>query len=61
MVEGHLLSILAMMRSAIEIASAMVDSKKGEGRPSQLASCRTAMMLAAISNTRLRPSSIPAV
>ncbi len=33
---GHLPSIRAMMRSAIEIASAMVDSKNGEVRPSQL-------------------------
>ena len=46
-----------MMRSAIVIASAMVDSKNGEGRPSQFASFRAARMLAAIRRTRFRPSS----
>jgi len=54
---GHLLSILAMIRSAIEIASAMVDSKNGEGRPSHCASLRAARIEAAIRRTRLRPSS----
>jgi hypothetical protein len=54
---GQLLSIRAMIRSAIEIASAMVDSKNGEGRPSQFASFRAARIAAAISKTRLRPSS----
>jgi hypothetical protein len=54
---GHLLSILAMIRSAIMIASAMADSNAGEGRPSQCASFLAARMLAAISRTRLRPSS----
>ena len=34
---GHLLSILAMIRSAIVIASAMADSSAGDGRPSQFA------------------------
>jgi hypothetical protein len=46
-----------MIRSAIVIASVMVDSKKGEGRPSHCASFRAARMLAAINKTRLRPSS----
>jgi hypothetical protein len=32
---SNLLSILAMIRSAIVIASAMADSNTGEGRPSQ--------------------------
>jgi hypothetical protein len=54
---GHLLSILAMIRSAIAMASAMADSSAGEGRPSQFASFRAARMLAAMSSTRLRPSS----
>jgi hypothetical protein len=58
--EGHLLSIRAMIRSAIAIASAMADSSAGEGRPSQLTSFLAAKMLAAISRTRLRPSSIRA-
>jgi len=58
---GHLLSILAMIRSAIEIASAKVDSKKGDGRPSQFASLRAARMEAAISKTRFRPSSTETV
>jgi hypothetical protein len=57
--EGHQLSIRAMIRSAIAIASAMADSSAGEGRPSQLTSFLAAKMLAAISNTRLRPSSTP--
>jgi hypothetical protein len=46
-----------MIRSAIVIASAMADSNAGDGRPSQFASLRAARMLAAISKTRLRPSS----
>jgi hypothetical protein len=50
-----------MMRSAIEIASAMLDSKNGEGCPSQFASFRAAKIEAAISSTRLRPSSTEAV
>ena len=54
---GHLLSILPMIRSAIVIASAMADSNAGEGRPSQFASFLAARMLAAMSSTRLRPSS----
>jgi hypothetical protein len=54
---GHLLSILAMIRSAIVIASAMADSNAGEGRPSQFVSFLAARMLAAISSTRFRPSS----
>ena len=58
---GHLLSILAMIRSAIAMASAMADSNAGEGRPSQFASFLTARMLAAMSNTRLRPSSTETV
>jgi hypothetical protein len=56
--EGHLLSILAMIRSAIEMASAMADSSAGEGLPSQFTSLRAARILAAISKTRFRPSSI---
>jgi hypothetical protein len=36
--EGHLPSILAIIRSAIAIASAMAHSSAGEGRPSQLTS-----------------------
>ena len=36
---GHLLSFLAMIRSAIVIPSAMADSSAGEGRPSQFANC----------------------
>jgi len=59
--KAHLLSILAMMRSAIEIVSAMLDSKNGEGCPSQFASFRAAKIEAAISNTRFRPSSTSAV
>jgi hypothetical protein len=55
---GHLLSILAIIRSASTIASAMADSSAGEGRPSQFTSFRAARMLAAMSRTRLRPSSI---
>jgi len=55
--DGHLLSILAMIRSAIAMASAMADSSTGEGRPSQFASFLAARMLAAIRRTRLRPSS----
>jgi hypothetical protein len=55
--DGHLLSILAMIRSAIAMASAMADSSAGEGRPSQFASFLAARMLAAMSTTRLRPSS----
>lgn len=35
---GHLLSILAMIRSAMAMASAMAYSSAGEGSPSQLAS-----------------------
>lgn len=54
---GHLLSILAMIRSAIAMASAMADSSTGEGRPSQFESFLAARMLAAMSSTRLRPSS----
>src|SRR6266480_4360347 len=54
---GHLLSILDMIRSAKASASAMADSNAGEGRPSQFARRRAAKMLAAISRTRLRPSS----
>lgn len=46
-----------MIRSAIAIASAMADSNAGEGRPSQFASFLAARMLAAMSSTRLRPSS----
>jgi len=59
--DGHLLSILAMIRSAIVIASATADSNAGDGRPSQFASLRAARMLAAIRSTRLRPSSTMAV
>ncbi|PYX58213.1 MAG: hypothetical protein DMG76_09795 [Acidobacteria bacterium] len=55
---GHLLSFLAMIRSAIVIPSAMADSSAGEGRPSQFANFRTARMFAAISSTRFRPSSM---
>ena len=55
---GHLLSIFAMIRSAIEIALATAASNAGDGRPSQLARCRATKMLAAISRTRFRPSSI---
>jgi hypothetical protein len=51
------LSILAMIRSAIVIASAMADSNAGEGRLSPCASFRAARMLAAISSTRFLPSS----
>jgi len=54
---GHLLSILLMIRSAIEIAFAMHASTAGEGRPSQSASFRAARIEAAIRITRLRPSS----
>jgi hypothetical protein len=54
---GHLLSILAMIRSAIVIASAIADSNIGEGRPSQFDNFRTARMLAAMSSTRFRGSS----
>lgn len=55
---GHRLSIFAMIRSAVAIASAMADSSAGEGRPSQFTSLRAAKIDAAISNTRLRPSSM---
>lgn len=48
-----------MIRSAVAIASAMADSSAGEGRPSQFTSLRAAKIDAAISNTRLRPSSMP--
>lgn len=54
---GHLLSILLRIRSAVVMAFAIVASTAGEGRPSQLARCRAARMLAAISSTRFRPSS----
>ena len=54
---GQRASILLMMRSAALMALAMADSKTGEGRPSQWARLRAARMEAAISNTRLRPSS----
>lgn len=37
---GHLLSILAMIRSANAIASAMADSGAGEGRPERFAPMR---------------------
>lgn len=53
-----MLSILAMIRSAIVMASAMADSSAGEGRPSLFTNFRAASMLAAISSTRLRHSSI---
>ena len=46
------------MRSAMVIAFAMADSDAGDGLPSQSESFRAARMLAAISRTRLRPSSI---
>jgi hypothetical protein len=55
---GHLPSILAMIRSAIEMASAMADSSAGEDRPSQFTSLRAARILAAISSTRFLPSSM---
>ncbi len=47
-----------MIRSAMLIASAIADSNAGEGRPSHCASRRAARMEAAISRTRLRPSSL---
>jgi hypothetical protein len=40
--EGPRASILATMRSASEMASAIAASSMGEGRPSQFASLRTA-------------------
>jgi hypothetical protein len=58
---GQRLSILAKIRSAVVIASAMVISLAGDGLPSHCASFRAARMLAAISRTRLRPSSIQSV
>jgi hypothetical protein len=58
---GQRLSILAMIRSAVAIASEMAISLAGDGRPSHCASFRAARMLAAINRTRLRPSSISSV
>ena len=43
--------------SATVIASAMQDSKAGDGLPSQFTSLRAARMAAAMSRTRFRPSS----
>jgi hypothetical protein len=58
---GHLLSILAMIRSAVAMALAMADSNAGDRPGSSCASLRAANIDAAISNTRLRPSSMRAV
>jgi hypothetical protein len=58
---GQRLSILAKIRSAVVIASAMAISLAGDGLPSHCASFRAARMLAAISRTRFRPSSICSV
>jgi hypothetical protein len=54
---GHLASILLRMRSASVIAFATAASNAGDDLPSQSASFRAAMMLAAINRTRFRPSS----
>ncbi len=58
---GHLLSILAMIRSASAMASAMADSSAGEGRPSQFANFLAARIPATIASTRLslRSASLP--
>ena len=55
---GQRASISLKILSASEIASAIVDSKTGEGLPSQCATFRAAKMDAAISSTRFRPSSM---
>ncbi len=54
---GHRSSIRRKMRSATLIAFAIVASKAGDGLPSQCARLRAARIAAAISRTRLRPSS----
>jgi hypothetical protein len=54
---GQRASSLLMMRSAAVMALAMADSDAGDGLPSQSLSFRAARMEAAISRTRLRPSS----
>ena len=55
----HLSSIFRRMRSAAAIAFAMVHSDAGVGVPFQsMGSFLAAKMLAAISRTRLRPSSM---
>jgi hypothetical protein len=58
---GQRLSIRAIIRSAVVIASEIAVSLAGDGLPSHCASFRAARMLAAISRTRLRPSSICSV
>ena len=52
------LSILAMILSANEIASAMADSRAEEGLPSNCGHFLATRMLAAIRMVRFRPSSM---
>ena len=58
---GHRASILGMIRSAIEIASAMADSSAGEGHSSQFANFLATRIPATIASTRLslRSASLP--
>lgn len=54
---GYFASIRCMIRSAVLIASEIMDSKAGDCLArSSCASLRAASMVVEISNTRLRPS-----